>query len=58
MRGHTNTRGCRVFACCPKSVLGLDLPDLITVEVIVLFCLVVLLLAALAWIALTVFRRP
>ena len=57
MRGHTNTRGCHVFACCPKSVLGLILPDLITGDVIVLFFLVVLMLAALAWILLMIFRR-
>ncbi len=58
MRGHTNTRGCRVFACCPKSVLGLIVPGIATGEVIILFSLVVLMLAALAWILIMVFRRP
>ena len=57
MRGHTNTRCCHVIACCPKSVLGLILLDLINGAMIILFCLVVLMLAALAWILLMVFRR-
>jgi hypothetical protein len=46
-----------VIACCPKSVLGLILLDLINGDVIILLCLVVLMLAALAWILLMVFRR-
>jgi hypothetical protein len=41
-------RGCPMFTCCPKSVLGRILPNFITAEVIVLFCLVVLLLATMA----------